>query len=97
MEHSAQEFYNALNRKLGVPPQKIKNYFSYFGNFELVVNNMTTINTAIDIQTNNQLSFWDSLIISAAHQANCTILLSEDLTHGQKINTLTIKNPFVND
>ncbi|WP_421890113.1 PIN domain-containing protein [Marinoscillum sp.] len=49
----AQEFYNALNRKLGVPPQKIKNYFSYFGSFELVVNNMTTINTAIDI-TNQQ-------------------------------------------
>ncbi|MFH6984445.1 PIN domain-containing protein [Marinoscillum sp. 108] len=89
-----QEFYNTLTRKLGVSPLKLKSYFSYFGSFELVVNNMTTINTAIDIQINNQLTFWDSLIVSAAHQANCSTLLSEDLTHSQKIDTLTIQNPF---
>lgn len=40
-------------------------------------------------------SFYDSLIIAAAQQAECRILYSEDLQHGQKIGSLTIKNPFI--
>jgi len=95
LEHSGSSgILQYAHPKLGVSPLKLKSYFSYFGSFELVVNNMTTINTAIDIQINNQLTFWDSLIVSAAHQANCSTLLSEDLTHSQKIDTLTIQNPF---
>ena len=39
-------------------------------------------------------SFYDSMILTAAIQANCTVLYSEDLQHGQKIEFLTILNPF---
>jgi len=38
--------------------------------------------------------FYDSLIIAAALEASCTRLLSEDLQHGQRIDGLTIENPF---
>lgn len=41
-------------------------------------------------------SLYDSLIITAALQANCRILYSEDLQHGQGIHDLTITNPFEN-
>jgi len=41
------------------------------------------------------LSFYDALIISAAIDANCNILFSEDMQDGFKIeNKLTIINPF---
>ena len=42
------------------------------------------------------LSFWDSLIVSAALQGECNILYSEDMQHNQVIeNKLRIKNPFL--
>jgi predicted nucleic acid-binding protein len=41
-------------------------------------------------------NIFDSLIIASALSANCTILYSEDLQHGQIIEgKLTIINPFV--
>ena len=41
---------------------------------------------------------YDSMIIASALLADCRILLSEDLQHGQTIDgTLTIQNPFVSD
>ena len=41
------------------------------------------------------LSYWDSLIIAAALDANCATLYSEDMQHGQIIDgKMTILNPF---
>ncbi len=41
-------------------------------------------------------SFYDSLIISSALQSGCTVLYSEDMQHGQKIDgQLVISNPFL--
>jgi len=47
-----------------------------------------------DIQARYRYSFYDSLIIAAALSAGCERLLSEDLQHGQRIEGLTIENPF---
>lgn len=49
---------------------------------------------ALDIQTRYGYSFYDSLIVAAALSAGCTRLLSEDLQHGQRIEGLSIENPF---
>ena len=41
------------------------------------------------------LSYWDSLIVAAALDANCVTLYSEDMQHGQIIDgKMTILNPF---
>jgi len=40
------------------------------------------------------LSVHDALIVAAAQDAGCPLLLSEDLQHGQKFGTLTVANPF---
>ena len=37
---------------------------------------------------------YDSVVIAAALEVGCATLLSEDLQNGQKIDSLTIKNPF---
>jgi predicted nucleic acid-binding protein len=37
---------------------------------------------------------YDSLIIASAIHAGCNILYSEDMQHGQVIDSLTIRNPF---
>jgi predicted nucleic acid-binding protein len=49
---------------------------------------------ALDIQSRYQLSWYDSLIVAAAAEANCSVLYTEDLQHGAKINGVRIENPF---
>jgi predicted nucleic acid-binding protein len=53
------------------------------------------IDTALTLFRDNQFSWWDSLIVSAALQSKCELLLSEDLQHGQKVGSLRIENPFL--
>jgi predicted nucleic acid-binding protein len=50
---------------------------------------------AVDIARDRGFSIYDSLIIAAALRAGCSILYSEDLHHGQSIEQLTIRNPFI--
>jgi predicted nucleic acid-binding protein len=50
---------------------------------------------ALGIAQRYGFRFYDSFIIAAALQAGCSVLCSEDLQHGQAIEQLTIRNPFV--
>ena len=65
-------------------------------NNQLHTNTQLTIHKACNIAMQNKFSFYDSLIIAAALESNCTILYSEDMHHNQVIdNILKIVNPFV--
>lgn len=50
---------------------------------------------ALDVQVRWRFSFYDSLIVAAALSAGCSRLLTEDLQHGQRIESLTVENPFL--
>ena len=50
---------------------------------------------SLDIAERWQYSIYDSMIINAAINTNCSILLSEDLQDQQKIQSITIENPFL--
>lgn len=41
-----------------------------------------------------RLSWYDALIVSAALEANCTVLFSEDMQHDLRIGPLRVENPF---
>lgn len=62
--------------------------------WEVVVNDGVSILSAIDIQLEYKYSFRDSMIIDAAIKGGASILYSEDLSDGQVIKGITIKNPF---
>lgn len=49
---------------------------------------------ALDIQARYRFGFYDSLVVSAALEAGCKCLYTEDMQHGQQIDGLTIENPF---
>jgi predicted nucleic acid-binding protein len=49
---------------------------------------------ALDVQARWRFSFYDSLIVAGALAAGCRTLLSEDLQHGQKLDGLTVTDPF---
>ena len=40
------------------------------------------------------LSWYDALIVAAAVELKCTLLLSEDMQDGRRLHGITIRNPF---
>ncbi len=92
-----QEFLNVATRKFQVPmkPADALRYLDQvlaplchvFASVELY-------RKALGIQDRWRSSFYDSLLIAAALEGSCDRLLSEDLQDGQRIEGLTIENPF---
>lgn len=65
-------------------------------NNSLHINTENTVLLACQIADRYGFSFYDSMIVAAAIESNCTVLYSEDLQDGQVIEEkLTIKNPFI--
>ena len=60
-----------------------------------VMPSRTLYERALAIQQRYRYAFYDSLIIAAAIEARCTRLLTEDLQHGQVIDSVRIENPFL--
>lgn len=50
---------------------------------------------ALNLQARSGLSWYDSLIVCAAIQAQCDLLFTEDLQHGQRFGSLQVANPFL--
>jgi predicted nucleic acid-binding protein len=53
------------------------------------------IDGAWALQDRYALSYWDALIVSSAQQQGCHYLLSEDLQHQQRFETVQVINPFL--
>lgn len=49
---------------------------------------------ALRIAARYGYQIYDSLILAAALEAGCDVLYSEEMQDGQKIDSLTIRNPF---
>lgn len=50
--------------------------------------------SAADLVVDHKVQFWDALILTAAADAGCTLLLSEDMQHGFVARGLTLVNPL---
>jgi len=93
-----QELYVALTRKVTSPLKRniarrlIGNYLTW----ELVVNDGAVLLHASEVEENYRLSFWDGLIVAAAYSKSASVILTEDLNHGQHIEGIRIHNPFLN-
>lgn len=93
-----QEFLNVSTRKFN-PPLSHQDSLRYL-NVVLaplceVFTSLDLLRRTIEISGRWQYSLYDSMIITAALQVNCAVLYSEDLQHGQQIESLTIVNPFL--
>lgn len=54
----------------------------------------STFAAALDLVIEHRLQFWDALIVNAAAEAGCTLLLSEDMQDGFMLRGVTIVNPL---
>jgi predicted nucleic acid-binding protein len=91
-----QEFFVAVTRKLSVPlpHEQAERAVRDLAKLPTAQIDAEMIIKSITTMRRYRLSFWDSLIIQAALHGGATILYTEDLQHGQIIETLSIENPF---
>ena len=54
-----------------------------------------TVESAWSVESRFGFGYWDSLIIAAAQAQGCRYLLSEDMPHGQQVDSVQILNPFL--
>lgn len=67
----------------------------FMDSFEFAPVVESTITKALQVRKAYKYSFWDSLIVAAALENNCTTLFSEDMQDGQTIEkSLKIVNPY---
>jgi predicted nucleic acid-binding protein len=92
-----QEVLNVLTRKLLVPMSSddaMRYLMLTLEPLWKVGVGAALFQSALSIQTRYRFGFHDSLIVAAALTADCAVLYSEDLQHGQRIEGLTVENPF---
>ena len=91
-----QEYYVTTTRKLdpGLPAEEARQDVRDLAAWRPVRIDEAIIEAAWRIEDRYRLSFWDSLIVSAAQTAGCEVLLTEDLQHGLEIEGLVVADPF---
>ena len=92
-----QEVLNVVTRKLPAPmtAEDAGRFLEeVLGPLWRVSPSVALYRRALGVQVGYRYSFYDSLIIAAALDAGCTRLYSEDLQDGQRIEGLTIEDPF---
>ena len=53
------------------------------------------VTRGLELHQAHSVSVWDGLIVQAALDAGCDVLLSEDLQHGRRFGSLEVANPFL--
>ena len=93
-----QEFFNVALRRFIQPMQATdaEQYLStVFRPLLRVHSSQALYAEALHLHAQSGLSWYDSLIVSAALQARCDLLFTEDLQHGQRFGGLRVVNPFL--
>jgi predicted nucleic acid-binding protein len=90
------EISNVLTKKYPALEKEIELFLQDISEFyEIITISKNLLFKALKLHFKYKFSSFDSLIIASALEADCNILYSEDMQHGQVIeNTLKIVNPF---
>lgn len=93
-----QELSVNLRKKAKKPlsAKATRDIISEYLTWKVVVNDGDSILEALELEARYKLSFWDALVVHAAHVAGADVLYSEDLSDGQLYGTVRVRNPLTN-
>ena len=90
------ELFNVLVRKGGRSRDAARTaVLKWRDGFPVIETSAAIMLAATDLAVDHQLNIWDSVIMSAAAQAGCRLLLSQDLQNGFTWNGVTVTDPFL--
>ncbi len=82
-------------RRSGAPADEARSILIEFADaFGTSASESSSVLAAADLVVDHKLQFWDSLILTAAANAGCSLLLSEDMQSGFVTRGVTIVDPF---
>lgn len=88
------ELFQVLVRKAGCKPAEAREVIlGWYDTFAPIETSLAVMLAAADLAT-RRFGIWDAVILSAAAEADCRLLLSEDLQDGFIWRGVTITNPF---
>ena len=89
------ELFNVLVRKARWSQAKASEAVIGWGDvFPLIESSNDVMLAATGLAGTHQLGLWDAVVLSAAADARCRLLLSEDLQDGFTWRGVTVVNPF---
>ncbi len=93
------EFFHVATRKLRRPlaPEQALRAADHLGHLEVWPVHRILVRNAMVRRIVSKLSYWDCLIVETAIESRATVLLTEDLQHGQMFGSLQVRNPFRRD
>lgn len=93
------EFYVTVTRKLARPLDALRAVEAVDALCTFTVRPLGAelVRSAVRRSRSAPLSYWDALIVESAIDAGATVLLTEDLQHGQTFGHLRVVNPFRDD
>jgi predicted nucleic acid-binding protein len=90
-----QEYFVTVTRKLGVDARIVRRKVELLAEFDVAAPDVADILAAVDLHRLHGFSFWDALVLRAAKQAGCNVLLSEDFQESREIDGVRVVNPFL--
>jgi predicted nucleic acid-binding protein len=89
------ELFNVLVRKARRRPRRARAaVLSWRDAYAVMETSAAVIVNATDLASDHGLTIWDSVVLAAAAEADCRLLLSEDLQEGFTWRGVTVANPF---
>ena len=89
------ELYNVLVRKGKWTRDEARaTVLGWLDTYTTLPTTAETLAAAADLATEHRLAIWDAVILAAASQAGCRLLLTEDLQDGFRWGGVTVANPF---
>ncbi len=89
-----QEYFVTVTRKLHVDARVARRKVELLSELDVATTAVSDILAAIDLHRLYGFSFWDAMILRAAKQTGCRVLLSENFQDVREIDGLAIENPF---
>ena len=91
------EFYTNVTRKIKPPMQAgdARAEVRRYQRWEPWLVDHATVETAWSVESRFGFTYWDALIVASAQTLGCRYLLSEDLQHGQVVDSVQILSPFL--
>lgn len=89
------EFFSTVVRRKDMGPMQAQELVRLWGEHDVVPHTAELVLRGISLHVEHSVSFWDALIVQAALDSQCDVLLSEDLQHGRRFGGLEVRNPFI--
>lgn len=91
-----QEFFVTVTGKVAKPLsiEEAADRVREFSAWKVFAPGADDVLRTIALQKESKLSFWDAMIVHAAAELGCDVLWTEDLSDGQVIRGVRIRDPF---